>query len=659
MDSSSRNEDEIPPDLAQVSVAETSFYKFTSLMDQLQGKESIMKHVLVATKLGHLLELSEKKILRSTKLPCKNVKKILVHHIFNPQVLYVVLLTMDNLAMLLSYSKLKVIRDWKNIMNMASEDPDEIGVPQLLLHNMDGGKTEVSNVELLSLGENEVNEDAGEAEEGKATAAAALGHRLKAGFQHASRLEWDKRSKENFVTKKLQELSSELQGIQITDSLDNGLKKQEVNQSNPLALKIASIKHKIVHDKWVIGVNITNESDRQLICNPELTLTIQEGGQILSYTTRAIKTVQRRVLTEGLSKDGEMAQVKVSIEDLKPAILKPKKRACLLGICSIPMFSEGPTVSCAGLITYSCKPLSPANDLSSQDTPTVNPPQIYHVPFSAPQLSALEINNLTITIDKSQVKGGVSFSCVALYATSFIQSITVATIISPLNDFIQRIDKNYKIAKVVGVSDMYCFVPLESHPLKHAAIILQASTAHHVNLMLLARDEQQAMLVVHSILDILPWDSNILPASENEAARNRSNSTNISNTSLSTNNTSQEDIRLKLLSKMKEVVNCIIEHFQQAGDEKYKDLDSPYFSSSGDGDGVAKKRKLSASADKKGSSKKESMGENLLNEYRKERDEMISRSGDITFESKIYNLFRDRLHQLHCQMDDLYIELLK
>ncbi|CAL4088682.1 unnamed protein product [Meganyctiphanes norvegica] len=655
MDLKSSNDEDLPSDLVQVSVAMTSFFKFSSLMDQLQGKESIMKHVLVATKLGHLLELSDGKILRSTKLPWKNIKKILVHHIFNPRVLYVVLLTTDNLATLLSYSKLKVIREWQNITKIASEDPNEIGVPQLFLHGLDDGQTQVSNVELLSFGENEENEEKGESEQGKAEAAAALGLRLKAGFEHASRLEWDKCTKENFITQKLQELSLELQGTQETDSLSNELRKQEVKHSSTLGLKIASIKHKIVHDKWVIGVNITNESDRQLICNPELTLTIQEGGQILSYTTKAIKTIQRRVPTDSQVKDVEMGQVKVSIENLKPAILKPKKRACILGICSLPMFSEGPTVSCNGLITYFCKPLSPADDVSSHNSVAVKPPQFYHVPFSAPQLSALEIHDLTVTIDQSQVKGGLSFSCVALYAASYQQNITVATVISPLNDFIQRIDKKYKIVKVCGVSDMYCFVSSESHPLKHAAIILQVSTAHHVNLMLLARDEQQAMLVVHSILDVLPWDSSIIPAFESES-RSKSNSTTISNASLCSSNGSQEDIRLKLLAKMKEVVNCIIETFQQTGDKKNIELDSPYFSSD---DHVAKKRKLSASIDKKGLSRKGSVEDNLMDEYRKERDAVISRSGDITFESKIYNLFRDRLHELHCQMDDLYIELLK
>lgn len=69
---------------------------------------------------------------------------------------------------------------------------------------------------------------------------------------------------------------------------------------------------------------------RSLMCNPELSLHVVKGTQHLSYTTSIWKTVQRRQSNQSESNNDSIG-LRVEIEKLHPPILRPKKRACILG----------------------------------------------------------------------------------------------------------------------------------------------------------------------------------------------------------------------------------------------------------------------------------------------------------------------------------------
>ncbi|XP_063612505.1 uncharacterized protein LOC134785994 [Penaeus indicus] len=637
---------EIPPEFAAITSASATYYKVGSSLDQLHDEEVVKKYILLVTSRGHLIELQAGHIVHFSELPWKDAVKIVVHHQFQPLQLYVIVLRRCQKAVLISYSDLKILHEWDDVEDISSSDPDSSGVPTFSLKLISGEECAVENNKLLSLCGSKENE---ETERGKDEAAVALANRLKGGIRHVERLNSERRIKETYISQKIRVLQSKLEGAPAAE-LKNLMKTLTVGscsldmkpperipppRSWKSPMQIISVRHKIVHDKWVIGINVTNRADRNLVCNPELSLHVVKGTQNLSYTTSIWKTVQRRQTKQSES-NNDATGPRVEIEKLNPPILRPKKRACILGICNIPSFSEGMSVSCSGIISYSCKPL--AMEATQQVVQPDESSQDYQIAFEPVTIHAHELQAHMVTVDPENVKGGVPYSIVALVGGSRCNTITITSIVSPLSNLITKLSNNYTVVKVGGVTGMYCFYPAECHPLRLAVFSYLPQDAHKVNITLYTKDDNQALLVVHSVLAVLPSDVNIQPPGVN----------------VKDSNSQTEKIRHQLLAKMKEVTSSVIEGYEThaKAHKKKKEDEDPM---------IIENVRLKNSPKGKGKGTEETLKDGQFNSkrYLEDREAILAGKGDVTFDAEIYGLWRKRLYDLQCEMDNLYVKYLE
>ncbi|XP_027216429.1 uncharacterized protein [Penaeus vannamei] len=637
---------EIPPEFASITSASATYYKVGSSLDQLHDEEVVKKHILIVTSRGHLIELQAGNIVRFSELSWKDGAKIVVHHQFQPLQLYVIVLRRCQKAVLISYSDLKIIHEWDDVEDISSSDPDNSGVPTFSLKLISGEWCAVENDKLLSLCGDKENE---ETERGKDEAAVALANRLKGGIRHVERLSSERRIKETYISQKIRVLQSKLEGAPVSElksvmktltvgscSFDTSLSERiPPPRSWKSPMEIISVRHKIVHDKWVIGINVTNKADRSLMCNPELSLHVVKGTQHLSYTTSIWKTVQRRQSNQSESNNDSIG-LRVEIEKLHPPILRPKKRACILGICNIPSFSEGSSVTCSGIISYSCKPL--AMEPTQQVAQPEESSQEYQISFEPVTIHAHELQTHVVTIDPENVRGGVPYSIVALVGGSRCNNITITSFVSPLCNLITKLSNNYTIVKIGGVTGMYCFYPAECHPLRLAVFSYLPLDAHKVDIRLYTKDDNQALLVVHSMLAVLPLDVNIQPPEVN----------------MKDNNSQTEKIRHQLLAKMKEVTSSVIENYEthaKTHKRKKEDEDPMIIGNT--------KLKNSPKGKVKGIEETLKDGQSNSKKYLEDREAILAGKGDVTFDAEIYGLWRKRLYDLQCEMDNLYVNYLE
>ncbi|XP_042218933.1 uncharacterized protein LOC121864091 [Homarus americanus] len=261
----------IPREFADVTSASVAFYKLVNTLDQLEGEGCIKEHTLIATTLGYLVEFHDGKVIRSNKLPSKHVTKIVVHHEFQPLQLFIVLLFNTHKAVILSYNDFKTVNEWEDICDICSEDTEATGVAQLMFSQLSGDIIAISRKKLLPMSDDQHPEE----EKGRSDAVEALGQRLKSGIRHVQQLNSQRRMMEKFIAQKLLTLQSQLKGLHDPDEtklmavLTIEGDGQESKESRGMAvrlgtshLKILDVKHKIVHDKWVIGLNVINDSER-------------------------------------------------------------------------------------------------------------------------------------------------------------------------------------------------------------------------------------------------------------------------------------------------------------------------------------------------------------------------------------------------------------
>ncbi|XP_071524786.1 uncharacterized protein [Panulirus ornatus] len=643
----------IPPEFAKITLASATFYKLVNILNQLEGEESVKKHTIISTTLGHLIELHGEKVLRSTKLISKDVTKIVIHHEFHPLQLYIVLLCSTHKAVILSYNDFKTLHEWEDICDITSEDLEATGVPYLRLSQQTGEVMTISSKKLLTLS-NSDDQQQEEMQKGKSDAVEALAQRLKSGFRHIEQLNSQRRMKEHFIAQKLLTLQSQLQGLDVSNennlvvSLTVDEMKLEsksrisVPKLKETHMKILNVRHKIVHDKWIIGLNVVNDADRLLVCNPQLILQVVNGADILSYTNHILKVVQRRQTKSEDERDTSLVDTKVTIENLEPPILRPKKKVCIIGVCDIPSFNEGSTVICSGILVYTCKSLE--TEATQSLLPEASPPQ-YQISFEPVEILAHELKDYFITIEKIAIEGGVSFSTVALLAGSICNNLSITSLVSPLTEFISKVSENYNLVKVSGVSDLYCFYPVEYHPLGYAAFIYHPLDTHNVDLKLYTRDDRQALLVVHSLLEVLPKDANIKPPAVN----------------IQDYHIQVEKLRHQLLAKMKEATTYATEgcEAQFKAYKKSKDIDivsaEPVAGKSGESD---------VDLPTKGRPKivRSTIQEAIQvnnEEYMNEREDVLARKGDVTFDAKLYCIWRKKLHEIQLEVDNLYIKYLE
>lgn len=76
----------------------------------------------------------------------------------------------------------------------------------------------------------------------------------------------------------------------------------------------------------------------------------------------------------------------------------------IAGICDIPSFSEGSSVTCSGIVSYSCKPL--AMEATQQLVQPEETSEGYQISFEPVTIHAHELQNHVVTIDPESVKGG-------------------------------------------------------------------------------------------------------------------------------------------------------------------------------------------------------------------------------------------------------------
>lgn len=635
---------EIPPEFAAITSASTTYYKVGSSLDQFHDEEMVKKHILIVTSRGHLIELQAGHIVHFSELPWKDAAKIVVHHQFQPLQLHVIVLRRCQKAVLISYSDHKILHEWDDVEDISSSDPDSSGVPTFSLKLISGEQCTVENNKLLSLCGSKENE---ETEKGKDEAAVALANRLKGGIRHVERLNSERRIKETYISQKIRALQSKLEGAPVSElmnlmktltvgscSLDMKPERIPLPRSWKSPMQITSVFHKIVHDKWVIGISVTNRANRSLVCNPKLSLHAVKGTQNLSYTTNICKIVQRRQANQSESNNDSIGP-RVEVEKLHPPILRPKKRVCILGICNIPSFSEGASVSCSGIISYSCKPL--AMEATQQVVQPEESSQDYQISFEPVTIHAHELQAQMITVNPGTLREGVPFSNVALVGGSRCNNITITSIVSPLCNLITKLSNNYTVVKVGGVTGMYCFYPAECHPLRLAVFSYLPLDAHKVNIILYTKDDNQALLVVHSMLAVLPSDVNIKPPGVN----------------VKDSDSQTEKIRHLLLAKMKEVTSSVIEGYEtHAKTHKRKKEDDPM---------IIENVRLKNSPKGKGKGMEETLkdGQSHSKRYLEDREAILAGKGDVTFDAEIYGLWRKRLYDLQCEMDNLYVKYLE
>ncbi|XP_066940185.1 uncharacterized protein [Macrobrachium rosenbergii] len=556
-DASDSCEANIPKEIKASVIASTQFFKVSNPLEQLDAAGPLKKHIIVVTSQGYLMELHSGEILRYTKLKKRDVKKVLVHHEFQPPQLYIVFLCLHDVAYAASYSDFKIIHQWQGVKDIISDDPDEIGVPSLRLTHSSGKTSVITSLQLFSpcLSIESEDEEVSETERGKQDAVSALANRLKSGMKHIEFLNSQKKMKEAIILKKLAAIQSLLGSqnvvdddtllttVHINDEEEDGNFDHDLPQGSTSdgCLEIASVRQKTIHDKWVIGLNVVNNSERTLICNMQLMLHVSKGTSTIGYTTKILKVIQRR-LPSNSSKDQD-SKLKVSIEKLDPPILRPKKRACILGICGIPDFTEGPSVVCSGLVNYTCRTLNPA---ATQDLfPTKSTSQRFQVAFEPVELCIQDLHTHHVVIEKNLPQAGVPYSSVALIGGSTYNGITLTSLFSPLDSLIKRISSEHEMVKVPGVSDMYYFYPEKCHPLAFSAVTFLTVNSHRVDLGFYTRDDNQAIILAHSLLAAMPRDVCIQPAMSHSQNHQKDS----------------ENIRQQLLVKMKEATSFVVDGY--------------------------------------------------------------------------------------------------
>ncbi|KAK3890443.1 hypothetical protein Pcinc_005600 [Petrolisthes cinctipes] len=643
-------EEDVPPTMASVTTASTAFYTLPHI---LQSQDEMKRHTLLATEQGNLVEVVEGgDILRSTRLTSGGVTKLVVHHEFEPQQLYVVVLFGTNRMAILSYSNLKVLHERDCITDVSSEDVQATGAPQLLLTSLAGDVETIPSVRLLTLSNRvEVNEG----EEGKREAVEALAKRLKSGMKQAQQLRGQRLAKESYIQRSLVTLQSQLAGRQDTGgtSLMAAISLPDEEREAPPPpkppsqppLRVLNVRHKMVHNKWVIGVNVVNEADRCVIHNLQLVLRAAGATKSLTYSSCALKTVRRSSTRprphQPTTSAGTQGQIQVTIEALDPPVLRPGKRTCVLATCELPSFEMGSSVTCSGLVTYTCRSLRiqatqalvPGEREDEEKSEVVMQASVGDV-----ELRADELEEHQVALDHNPVSGGVSFSCVALVAGSHTSKISLSTLNSPLTDFIARIKDRHSLIKVYGASDFYCLYPSQPHPLRHAAFTLYLPDAHRANLTLYTKDEKQALLVIQSLLVALPCDTTVQPATDNQ-----------------TGGEDAEKLRHKLLRKMNEVVSHVVEGCEtrlkeQRTKKRKKEV--------GDVKVLfdASKRESDNPRDRRLARQLEA--NQRAAEFTREQEELEMREGEVVLEAEEYRAWRHQLHDIQLGMDKLYTNYL-
>lgn len=552
--------------------------------------------------------------------------QILVHHDFEPLQLYVVLLCSSRKAVLLAYHDLKVLQQWDGVKDIASADRLATGTPQLILTELDDRAVVVPNAKLMSFpggSKKESKEERmGEEEEdgaGKKEAVLALTHMLQGGIKLADQLRTERKMKENFIREELAVLQSRLEGHldEKEESLVPALTVQNrkddpesVPSLSPNPLKVLRVYHKLVHDKWVVGINVINDGDQVLVSHLELILCC--GEVPLYHSSHVLKTVRHS------RQQGE--DVRVTIDHLDPPILKPKKRATVVGVCEMPSFETGPSVSCSGLLSYTCKPL---RIVSSQSLESDSECQIQEYQVSVPlvELKASELHCHLASLDLSNsIKtASVSFSTVALVAASRCSKVSLTSLVSPLNTFITRISHHLKLVKMAGVSDFYVLYPGNSHPLQHTGFTLHPVDSHNLNLTLYSKDEKQALVLAHTLLAALPEDTNMQFFHGPKDA--------------SSSILKPLNLHHVLLARMREAATLVMDGLEgQLSSNKTPRIEREEGSREQE-DGFAK--------------------------YRKEREELLTRKGDITFKGNYFSEWRKKLQNVQTEVDNLYLQFLK
>lgn len=620
---SSTIEPEVVPEFQGVSTCTTAFFRVTSSLNQLDGKEVVQKHTLLSTSRGHLVEVEGGKVQRST--PCaKDVTKIVVHHDFEPLQLYVVLLCGSGTATLLAYQDLKVLHKWEGVRDIASADPKAIGTPQLLLTMQDGQALVISNAKLMSYAiggdkERKEEEERKETAAGKKEVVQALMHHFKGGIKHAEQLRTERKMKENFITEELHVLQLQLQGKldererTLVPALNveerEGGSKENVAPQYPNPLKVQRVYHKLVHNKWVVGVNVTNEGERVLVNDLELILCC--GEVPLCHTSQVLKTVRHSRQRE--------TDVRVTIDHLDPPVLRPKKKATVVGVCEVPSFEMGPSVSCSGLLSYTCKPLQ----LASTQPVNTNECQTQEYQVSVPlvELKASELHNHQASLElcNSSRTAVVAFSTVALVAASKCTLVSLTSLVSPLNTFIDNISHHHKLNKVSGVSDFYVLHHGESHPLQHTGFTLHPVNSHHLDLTLYTKDAKQAYVLAHTLLAALPEDASM----QFLRGPKDTGSTGIQ----------PHNLHHMLMARMREAATHVMDGLEaQLTTNKAPRTE----------------RKVGSGEQEDGFTK-----------YTKEREELLARKGNIKFKEEEYIVWRKKLQDIQTEVDSLYLQFLK
>lgn len=77
----------------------------------------------------------------------------------------------------------------------------------------------------------------------------------------------------------------------------------------------------------------------------------------------------------------------------------------ITGICNIPSFSEGASVSCSGIISYSCKPL--AMEATQQVVQPEESSQDFQISFEPVTIHAHELQAQMVTVNPGTVREGI------------------------------------------------------------------------------------------------------------------------------------------------------------------------------------------------------------------------------------------------------------
>ncbi|RXG70921.1 hypothetical protein Avbf_04370 [Armadillidium vulgare] len=390
-------------------------------------------------------------------------------------------------AYMLDYKNMEKIKSWDNVSDVSSKDIHSEGKPKLILKHMSGSSSSVSKEEFL------IDCSSEGKEKSRIEALGALNNKLKSVVWFAESLEAERIRKESFLAHKISDLSCHLQGINKeaagpSEPLANSSStvdytSQTSNSSNKTSmLKVLSTRHRIVHNQWVIGVSVLNNSDKFLIRNPEILLHSEKSVKSLQYITRILRTYQK---TKNKNNRCSMQESDVIIEDLEPPIIRPKRKAFLFAICSFPDFSYGETLSCSGIISYQTRSLRP--DSENGDT-------FRQMPFPGVQLSAGNLKLSCADIVRDQGGAGLSFSVLSMIAASKCHVLTIKSVGSPLDQVLEAFGNESKLVKAEGLTNFFS-----------NQLILKTYT----------KDDNQALILIHNIRNYIPIDAFISPEEEN------------------------------------------------------------------------------------------------------------------------------------------------